>query len=568
MRTLLIFIVMVVSATVSLLAENPAVIYVKADPSKDMTEALQKAIDKAPSYRGEATEIRLEPGVYNISRREGTARLLHISNTTSPEENPVPIKHIGLNITGISNLTIDGQGAKIVTHGEMTPWVIENCDNITLKNFTIDAADPSVPEMTVLANTDTSMTVKTASPYEIRDGKLYWQGEGWTFTNGIAQIYNPKDTTTLRADSPISFSDKVTEIEPGTLHFTYSPRKTDNLTGYVYQMRHSLRTEVAGLIWRSSDITLSNIKFCFMGNFGIVAQFSSDITYSNLSCMPDPESGRTCTGFADFFQVSGCKGQISFDGCTFAGSHDDPINIHGTHLRITDIISDDCMRVRFMHGQTFGFPAFYKGDTIAITDAYSLLRQFEAKVNEAIMVNDHEMELQIDRKLPDYIHVMEDAVVENLTWAPSVDIRDCYFTLTPTRGILVSTWRPVTITDNIFFRCPMSAILIADDALSWYESGPVSNVTISGNRFIDCTNPVIKIAPEVKTPRGQVHENIKVTDNIFEVTGCYPVSGLPELDASLVKGLVIRNNKVTTHDSHGTDQLKIILDGCTEVIVD
>ena len=98
-----------------------------------------------------------------------------------------------------------------------------------------------------------------------------------------------------------------------------------------------------------------------MGNFGIVGQYSENLTYEKLYCAPEWGSGRTCAGFADFVQMSGCKGKIRILDSYFEGAHDDPINIHGTHLKVMEYVSDRQVKVRFMHGQSYGFEAFIKG---------------------------------------------------------------------------------------------------------------------------------------------------------------------------------------------------------------
>ena len=548
-------------------AEKTTVINVK--PVKgDATVTLQKAIDRAAKMKGRAVEIKLAPGVYNISRTKATPRLYFVSNTTTVQENPDNTKHVGLLMRGISNLTIDGGGAKIITHGEMTPWAIDSCSNVTLRNFTIDAADPSVPEMTVTAQDMTSMTARVhpRSKYEIRDGKLYWQGEGWEFTDGIAQIYSPTDSTTLRTDSPIEFSQSVEEIEPGLVKFTFK-RKMPDVTGMTYQMRHSFRTEVAGLICNSSDVTLESLNLQFMGNFGIVAQMSNNVTYRKLRCAPDAESGRTCTGFADFLQVSGCGGHVAIEDCYFAGSHDDPINVHGTHLRIVGHEGANKLKVRFMHGQTRGFRAFFAGDSVAIVDSRSLQRRNIAVLKDARLISDFEMELTLDRDVPAELLKLKDAVVENITWSPSVNISRCYFTLTPTRGILITTWRPVVIEDCTFFRCPMSSVLIADDARSWYEAGPAHNVVIKDNRFIDCVSPVILVAPEASVNDGPVHENISIRNNTFENTGRFqPSNPSAEIRARLVKNLEVKGNTVIAPSRGAT--LKVNTESCSPVTIE
>lgn len=71
------------------------------------------------------------------------------------------------------------------------------------------------------------------------------------------------------------------------------------------------------------------------------------------------------------------------------------------------------------------------------------------------------------------------------------------------------------IEGNTFFRIPMPSILVSDDARGWYESGPVHNLTIRNNTFIECSNPVICISPEVESFDKPVHKNILIENNRF-----------------------------------------------------
>ncbi|MDE6490164.1 MAG: alpha-1,3-galactosidase, partial [Muribaculaceae bacterium] len=303
----------------------------------DATEHLQAAIDSAGRLAGKPVEIHLSPGDYHISWYMAAQRCYHISNTASAEENLDPTKHIGMLFKNMSDVIVDGHGARLITCGEMTPWVIDSCENIVIRNLTVTAGDPSVPEMTVTAITDSTMTTKVTPPsqYAIdNDGHLVWWGAGWEIDGGIAQILYPDRGVTLRCGSPLIESRKVSELSPGELMFHFNKTPPDTRPGDIYQMRHSIRNEVAGLINRSRNITLENLQLQFMGNFGIVAQFSDNITYRSLTCAPDEASGRTCAGFADFLQLSGCRGKVIIEGCNFSGSQDDPINIHGTHLSV------------------------------------------------------------------------------------------------------------------------------------------------------------------------------------------------------------------------------------------
>ena len=348
----------------------------------DATPRIQAAIEKARQYRGKPVVIRLEQGNYHLFRTSCSKQVYYISNTASEEENPDPTKHIGLWIRGIRNLTIEGDGARLVTHGEMTSFVIDSSENIILRNFTLTAADPSVPEMTVVDAGENYLTARIHpdSPYEIREGKFTWLGEGWNFTGGIAQVFEPWRNVTWRCNSPMSDVVKAIELEKGLVRFNYNKRP-EGRVGQVFQMRDAIRDEVCGLILKSKQVTLEDLNIHFLGNFGIVGQYSENLTYNRLNCTPEWGHGRTCAGFADFVQMSGCRGKVSILDSRFEGAQDDPINIHGTHLKVMDYPASNQVRVRFMHNQSFGFEAFFKGDP------FLLRRMLENLIRNSILHN-------------------------------------------------------------------------------------------------------------------------------------------------------------------------------------
>lgn len=515
---------------------------IKVSPEKgDMTTKLQAAVEKARSYNGKAVVIELQNADYNIHRESSSQILYHISNTASEKENPDQTKHIGLWLKGLKNVTIDGKGAHLVTHGEMTSFVIDQCENITLRNFTITADDPTVPELTVTEVGERHMTVHIhpRSRYQIKDGKFSFVGDNWSLSDGIAQSYDPEKDITWRSWSPLNGLRKAIELEPNLLRFVYdnTPQARPGLT---FQMRDGIRDQACGLIQFSKNVTLDNLHLDFLGNFGIVGQMSENITYRNMAFEPEAGSGRTCAGFADFVQMSGCKGKITIENSRFSGAHDDPINIHGTHLAVTEFLAPNQIVVKYMHHQTYGFQSFLPGNTIEFIDPHTLLSLSSAKVKKAEMKNEREITITLDKPVTSKVKETEGLVIENVTYTPEVEIRGNYFSRIPTRGILVSTRRKVIIEDNTFFRMQMSGILIADDARSWFESGMARDVTIRNNDFIECGGPVIFIAPENDRNEGYVHRNITIANNRFRLTGTDAIS------AKSVNGLQIMNNLFLT----------------------
>lgn len=489
-------------------------IYVKAQ-SGDATPRLQTAIEQARRLKGKKVVIQLEQGDYHLYRKSSSKQVYFISNTASKEENPDPTKHIGFWIKDMKNLVIDGGGAHLITHGEMTSFVIDQSENITLRNFTLKAADPSVTEMEVIDTMTCTATFKIHpnDRYEIVDKQIKWLGTEWSFTGGIAQTFDLYTNITNRCNLPTDHAISLTDIGNHQIHVIYDREKT-LYPGEIFQMRDAIRDEACGFIHLSKNIALEHLNLHFLGNFGIVGQYSENLTYKYLNFEPEYGSNRTCAGFADFVQMSGCKGKIRIIHSRFEGAQDDPVNIHGTHLKVIAYEPGNKISVRFMHPQSYGFKAFFPGDEIEFTDAHSLQCLHKASIRKVERINDYDCKLTLDSSIPSALQQQE-VVVENITWTPEVEIRHNYFARTPTRGILVTTRRKVIIENNVFYRTPMSAIAVSDDARSWYESGPVHDLTIRNNHFIECGSPVISIAPENDYPNGTVHKGIRIEKNRF-----------------------------------------------------
>jgi polygalacturonase len=160
--------------------------------------------------------------------------------------------------------------------------------------------------------------------------------------------------------------------------------------------------------------------------------------------------------------------------------------------------------------------------------------------------------------------------LENITWTPSLTVSHCRFGGTLTRGLLVTTRRPVLIEDNTFFRTGMCAILISSDAGAWFESGPVQDVTIRRNVFQECAyraapdDYIIMVKPETPAPARNywIHRNIRIENNTFRVFD------RPVLLARSTSGLTFEHNDII-HSSFMQPQQKVRpafrLTACTKV---
>lgn len=540
---------------------------IKPDSYENVTPKVQQVIDNA--IASHATKLVFPKGRYDFWP-DGAIRVKYfVSNTSTEKEDSVKIKTVGMLFKKAKNLTIDGSGSLFVFHGKMTTIVLDQCENVKLQNIEEDFERPTMSEMRYakVDKNGVDLEIHPDARYTIVDKRLIWHGEGWKTTHYHAVEYDTTLKTMRYSDWGILNKSKATEIRPNLVHFD-TPETFKPKTGNVLTVRDVIRDQVGMFILESKNITLEDVGMHYMHGLGIVSQYTTNVTMRRVNCTPRPETGRIITSSADFMHFSGCRGKVTVENCKFAGAHDDPINVHGTNLRIVEKLADNRLKLRFMHGQSYGFNAFFPGDTVAFVHAASMLRFQKGKVKSVERLTDREIAVTFEEKIPNGLE--DHDCVENMSYTPEVLIRGNHFTRTNTRGVLLTTPRKAVIENNTFFRTGMSAILIEGDAEGWYESGPVQDVTIRNNEFVDCGyqggpgNAVIAIHPSntVIDPSKPVHSNIRIENNIFKVFD-YPV-----LYAKSTGGLTFtKNTIIRTHDlAPQSDNKKMFyFNGCSEV---
>ena len=260
--------------------------------------------------------------------------------------------------------------------------------------------------------------------------------------------------------------------------------------------------------------------------------------------IPNPKKNRYLSGHDDGFHFSNCKGQINVTNCEFAALMDDPINIHGTSVRIIEKRSPNMLLCRFMHHQTVGLKWARAGEQIGFISSATMETIGFGKVKDFNPIDKEKFELTFENNVPDGIQLGD--ALENLTWTSNAYLADNKFMSCRARGILISTPGKVVIERN-HFESSGSAILIAGDANNWYETGAVKDVTIRNNVFADpCltsmyqfSEAIISIYPEIPdliNGKEKYHSNIRIENNEFHPYD-YPI-----LYAKSVNGLIFRNN--------------------------
>ena len=150
------------------------------------------------------------------------------------------------------------------------------------------------------------------------------------------------------------------------------------------------------------------------------------------------------------------------------------------------------------------------------------------------------MTVTVDKELPADLAV-DAFVAENMTYTPEVYIAGNTFKSVPTRGILVTTPKPVLIERNHFDQMGMASIYISADADYWYESSGVTNATSATTSSTARTGwaTILFDPTNAEAEPEHVHSNISIEANRFLLLpGGSLVAGKSVADLSFTNNLV------------------------------
>ncbi len=462
----------------------------------------------------------------------------HFSNTASIEENGKGIRPVFLYMKNKKNVVIDGNGSSVIIHGIMTPFVIDGCENVVLKNFTIDYATPTMVEFLIekdLGDRWYLIRIAKDTLFDIQGSDIIWHGEKNKQGEYYWQYHYRDNMMIAMQRDPVTEYTQMMNIDtqrfPCVPEFCAIEQLDEKLlkvrlasdtayfpVGRTVQTRYTMREQIGGAFVNCKNALCENITIRAMHGLGLLAQMSENVTFNRMNITP--AEGRTIASNADFFQISGCSGTVTIENCVCAEGHDDFINAHGTHLRIIEA-NGKTLKVRYMEAHSHGFAAFFEGDEIECINRNTLLPYASGKVKTVDFVNDTDFVLQLEEE----IEAICGDVVENVTRTPALVVRNNRFGPSTGRGVLCTTRRKVLIENNVFYKTGGNVLCIEDDCNFWFESGYTTDVVFRNNEVIECGYgslgrgevPIVSINPQVldHSQPVYVHKRIEISGNKF-----------------------------------------------------
>ncbi|MBQ8683932.1 MAG: hypothetical protein IJ518_05395 [Clostridia bacterium] len=520
----------------------------------DASLAMQEAIE---ALTPEGGRLVLQPVQYDFTPTMAGERFYFVSN------NDKSSKRIAMPFVEARNVTVEGNGAQLRFYGKMTPAVLDRCENICFRNLSIDFDRPFYTEGVVVEASPEEVILQIDGerfPYYVRDDRLHFTGLDWDVSTIVNIMQYSPETANLESETADCFLDKygyMAETLPDGLvrlrlrgrNFPYPFRK-----GNVLVMVHATRENPGIVGTESCNLRFENVTVHHSEGMAFIFQLCENVHLEG--CKVIPSGKRLISACADATHFVNCTGDIQLCNCVLESQCDDATNVHGIYTRVDKIVGNR-LYLWFMHYQQEGVPLYHAGDRLRLIKCHDLMPYGACCVVSSRMLNGQIVCVEVD-SLPEGIAVNDG--VENVDRMPeTVTITGCVTGKNRARSFLISCRGKVRIADNDM-HSNGAAIWISGDCNYWYESGPVEDVEITGNRM-ECLNSrsmgwgvaAIEVVPEIKQITPYYHGRISVTDNIVYK------GNIPLVHASCVRSLEVHDNRLVCADDSAS---QIVTESC------
>ena len=492
-------------------------------PGKDDMERFRAAAAYLRANPG--TVLLLEPGIYHLhdpKARQLQEDVMAGKFTRSPE--PLMFNYTfeyvsGIDLTGAQDVCIDGQGATLVFDGFMENFTLSRCKNVTLKNFSIDLQRKAYSRGTI--------TGYGLNHSDADFGALPLLSERMPTLRVL--IHNESERRFIACLN----AKRIRHLGGGKYRF-YGMRHTG--VGDTLHLTHTYHFRPSILIYEAENTVIEGVAIHSHCGMGVVGHRAKDILLKGLRVVPSADEAMSTNTDATHF-VS-CEGLLRFEGCRFEGHGDDATNVHTYYHSITKVEKNLCTtQVKAptgTHSQKLDY--FNPGDTLELVGIKDLAPVRTYKVLES-RPDFHAMTCAyaLDGALPENF---ADCFLADITQMPRLEFVGCTSVGHRSRSVLVKT-RDVLIEDCVFERidCAWGAAVCVAAEAWWHEGVTSENVTIRGNRIMDCASG-IRIGIDAKEP-GAFHRNITIENNVIECPAAEHA-----ICASNVDGLILRANRL------------------------
>lgn len=470
----------------------------------------------------------------------------------------------------LKNITLDFDDAIITLHGKIQPFIIDNCENVTIKNIKIEYERAFYTELDVVSRTEEGLCAKAKEkfPCRIENGYFIPYAKEWENRNlhcdgcmflqafdsqtgdgkGLMVIYLGEEI--VEQESPPCNRILHVRVRKEGDNIVFIGKFPENWTkGTTVVLEHESRAISGIAMYHSKNITLDNCRLINGGGMGYYAVYTENITLRSIGFFRDEISHGVITNSADGIHFVACKGKVEITDSIFEGMIDDALNIHANYYHVVkgDGNTIYARRSNFSHGLNAYAEVFGEGDVIAVYNGATLEEKCRFTIINAEVTGEWTTKFTVD-KFSDFL--CEDDLIENITTNPELIIRNSRFSKINSHVRLQT--RGKTLLENCEFSLP---VMLTGDMNYWFESSPINDLTIKDCRFLG-KRGFIRLIPEF-TPTDTApyyHSGIKVENCSFEHNPVLIGNG--GKDITFYNCAVLNGDKIET-ETHGCENIII-----------
>lgn len=544
----------------------------KVLPGKHCLTNLQRSVQNLK----EGDVLSLEHGIYHFYPEECLHKFYYVSNNDSGS------RRIALLFDHKKNMILEGNGAKIVVHGRISPFVVDACEKLTIRNLTVTYSDKFYFQAEIIKKKGDELVLRPCDGfrYDLTDGIFRLYGENWEnvfydklvlcqeFDKKLRRVAEKSPVVlfrmsdAIRSNLPLNCYDfRFSQLSDGSISVKGN---TDDLftEGNVLVFSAEGRLNDVFLLTESKDICLENVDILSAPGMGVICQLCENVVLKGVRVRTEEGDTGFISTDADATHFVHCTGQIILEDCVFEHMMDDASNIHGIYTTVAQIQPGELI-AELNHYQQFGINSFRPGDTISVWKLNTTTPRCQVKVISSELIEPNFIKILVD----DASGVCLGDLLENADRMPEVLIRGCRTGWNRPRGFLIATGKKAVVENCTFYNseCGIASYGYVN---YWFESGGVRDLTIQNNLFEDCCygcvsdGAAIILQPEAQREQNgpYFHHNIKILNNTFRSQAGY------NLIAYGTDGIEYRGNRTVDGGSGGDP--KVRLSDCEDVAIE
>ena len=358
------------------------------------------------------------------------------------------MKKVVMHLEGIRNVTVDGNGASFIFHGDSFPFVVERCNGVKICNFTSRVFRLPLVEFTIVEKNDDGFLCQFAAgsaPYETKDGEIFFEmDEGRTDSREreismhalrychIKYLTTPQCKCSKDKLATSFYSVAAEDRGEGKVFFRYAKDSHPKNAGKCsYPLNEPLclllgcgRTRSVMAFADCRDVEVADVSIRSGVAMGIVAEMCENIRILRYKVCPDEGGHVSLT--ADTIYLVDTRGNIEIANSEISWALDDAMNIHGNYTTLAKAGGRDAT-LKIQHHAYGGYFPYRVGETVEFTRGKGATKEILGRVAVAEFPAHGRDALEacivFDRDIPS---AWIGCDVANVSHAPKVWIHDNY----------------------------------------------------------------------------------------------------------------------------------------------